>query len=355
MINLKEIVKNDYKLISHIPEELIDEKRLKNFFLAREEEKKKLTKLNSLPYHYVVEPTNSCNLRCPLCPTGLGIDSRKKGTLKIDAFKKILNKIESSALEIYLQNWGEATLLKYLPEMIKLCSDRKIYTNLSTNFAINYKNDFLLNLIKSGLTVLHIDLDGTTNESYSKYRRNGNLDIVLKNIKEVVKLKKDLGLKYPIIETTMMAMNHNEHEIEDFKELSKQLNVDQFNVGKIQINPNLESSKRWLPKNEEHIYSSYLNKEKVVPDPCHWPWSGMVINWDGNVSACCIVDDVEADFGNIFNTELKEVWNNNKYISSRSEFDDKKEISEKTICNICKNDTHNAKLNRKGESFSISF
>jgi len=40
MINLKEIVKNDYKLISHIPEELIDEKRLKNFFLAREEEKK---------------------------------------------------------------------------------------------------------------------------------------------------------------------------------------------------------------------------------------------------------------------------------------------------------------------------
>ena len=81
----------------------------------------------------------------------------------------------------------------------------------------------------------------------------------------------------------------------------------------------------------------------------------MVINWDGNISACCIVDDVKADFGNIFNTDLKELWNNKKYISARSEFGDKKEITEKTICNVCKNDTHNLKLNRKGESFSISF
>jgi len=353
MINIKNIDKKDYKFISHIPEELLDEKRIKNFLLARDEEDKKMTKLNSLPYHYVVEPTNSCNLKCPLCPTGLKIDSRKKGILKIDQFKKILNKIEDSALAIYLQNWGEATLLKYLPEMIKLCSEKNIYTNLSTNFSINYKNDFLLNLIKSGLTVLHIDLDGTTAETYSKYRISGDLDVVLKNIKEVVSIKKNLGLKYPIIETTMMAMKHNEHEIEDFKILSKELNVDQFNVGKIQVNPALNSSKKWLPENEDLIYSSYLKKKN--PGPCHWPWSGMVINWDGNISACCIVDDVKADFGNIFNNDLKKIWNNTKYVSARSEFGNQNEITQKTICNVCKNDTHNPNLKRKGESFSISF
>ena len=133
MINIKNIDKKDYKFISHIPEELLDEKRIKNFLLARDEEDKKMTKLNSLPYHYVVEPTNSCNLKCPLCPTGLKIDSRKKGILKIDQFKKILNKIEDSALAIYLQNWGEATLLKYLPSPpktkvwpFKLSSELKI-------------------------------------------------------------------------------------------------------------------------------------------------------------------------------------------------------------------------------------
>ena len=36
MINLKKIVKDDFKFLSHIPEELVDEKRLKNFLLARE-------------------------------------------------------------------------------------------------------------------------------------------------------------------------------------------------------------------------------------------------------------------------------------------------------------------------------
>ena len=355
MIDIKKLIESDQKLISHIPIELIDKNRLDNFLLSREEERKKLTKLKSLPYHYVVEPTNFCNLGCPLCPTGLKIDSRSKGKLKKESFEKILSKIENSALEIYLQNWGEATLLKYLPEIIKLCSDKKIYTNLSTNFSISYKGDFLYNLIKSGLTVLHIDLDGTTQDVYSNYRRNGKLDIVLKNIKEVVKIKKELGFAYPIIETTFLAMRHNEHQIDEFKKLSSELGVDQFNVGKIQVNPSLASSKKWLPENQNYVYPTYTNMQKKNINPCHWPWSGMVINWDGNISACCIVDDIDADFGNIFNHELEDIWNNNKYISARSEFSDQSEISEKTICNVCKNDTHNLALNRKGESFSIAF
>ena len=106
MIDIKKLSEDDQKLISYIPIELIDKKRLDNFLLSRKEEREKLTKLKSLPYHYVVEPTNFCNLGCPLCPTGLKIDSRSKGMLKIESFKKILSKIESSALEIYLQNWG---------------------------------------------------------------------------------------------------------------------------------------------------------------------------------------------------------------------------------------------------------
>lgn len=161
----------EYKLIEHIPEELLDNQRLENFILSVREEKEKKTRLESLPYHYVIEPTNACNLRCPLCPTGLQIKSRKSGILKMDQFEKILSKIEPYALEIYLQNWGESTLVKYLPEIIKKCSDKKIYTNLSTNFSIQYKGDFLERLINSGLTVLHVDLDGLDNETYKMYRK----------------------------------------------------------------------------------------------------------------------------------------------------------------------------------------
>ena len=71
-------------------------------------------------------------------------------------------------------------------------------------------------------------------------------------------------------------------------------------------------------------------------------------------SACCVVDSPKADFGNIFEQSLMEVWNNESYVSSRSEFGDKKEIVKQTICNICKNETHSKDLKRINDTFAIT-
>ena len=204
--------------------------------------------------------------------------------------------------------------------------------------------------MKSGLGILVIDLDGTTQETYEKYRKNGNLHTVLENIKEVVKIKKDNSLKFPIIQTRMLVMKHNEHQINQFKKISNELNVDEMELGNIQMNPN--TAKKWLPKNQEFVYETYIKERKVTP--CHWPWSGLTINWDGGVSPCCIVDDQNSDFGNIFDEGMKKLWNNNFYTSARSEFSKEKQISQFTICNMCKNDTHNPNLFRIGDTFSIT-
>ena len=64
-------------------------------------------------------------------------------------------------------------------------------------------------------------------------------------------------------------------------------------LGNIQLNPN--SAKEWLPNNKDYVYDTYLGER--VTTPCHWPWSGLVINSDGGVSSCAIVDDQNADFG----------------------------------------------------------
>ena len=50
---------------------------------------------------------------------------------------------------------------------------------------------------------------------------------------------------------------------------------------------------------------------------------------------------------------IEEIWNSEKYISSRSEFTDQKEITVNTICNVCKNETHSKRLNRVEGSFAI--
>ena len=148
----------------------------------------------------------------------------------------------------------------------------------------------------------------------------------------------------------MLVMRYNEHQIDEFREISKQLNVDEIELGNIQINPN--TARRWLPQNKEFVYESYLKQNEITP--CHWPWSGLTINWDGGVSPCCIIDDENTDFGNAFEKGIMDVWNNEYYVSARSEFSDTKKMTKLTICNICKNDTHNPNLFRVGDTFSIT-
>lgn len=51
---------------------------------------------------------------------------------------------------------------------------------------------------------------------------------------------------------------------------------------------------------------------------------------------------------------MMNLWNNEYYVSARSEFSDTKKMTKLTICNVCKNDTHNPNLYRVGDTFSIT-
>lgn len=336
--------------IHDIPMEFRAEKKYKNFMLAKKEENEGKLVLESHPFNIIIEPTNICNLRCPLCSTGIDAKTRNKGTLSFEKFKNLIDQIRDYCLLLSLQNWGEPTLVKDLPKMIQYAATAGIFTRLSTNFSLSHSNEYLEKLMKSGLGILVIDVDGTTQEVYEKYRIGGSLETVLKNTKKVVKIKKNNKIKFPIIQTRMLVMAHNEHQIKEFKKLSKELEVDEMELGNIQINPN--TAKKWLPKNKQYVYDSYY-KDRIITR-CHWPWSGLTINWDGGVSPCCIVDDKNSDYGNVFEDGLFRLWNNEYYISARSEFSKTKKISKFTICNICKNDTHNPKLFRVGDTFSIT-
>ena len=333
-----------------IPKEFRTKEKYENFLLAKKEEKEKKLILNSKPYNIVIEPTNICNLHCPLCSTGIGAETRKKGSFTYENFKKIIDQVKDSVLELWLQNWGEPTLVKELPKMINYASTKKVFTLLSSNFSVNYSDEYLEEFIKSGLGKLQISLDGTTQEIYEKYRINGNIETVFSNIKKAIKIKKENNLKYPLIQTRMIVSKYNEHQIDEFRRISRELEVDEMELGNLQLNPN--TAKNWLPKNKEFVYESLIGERSK--NPCSWPWSGFTINWDGGISPCCIVDDENSDFGNVFEKDLMTIWNNEYFVSARSEFSDIKKISKTTICNICKNDTHNPNLLRIGDTFSIT-
>ena len=350
---------NDFfKHINKFALESVDLKKIKNFLIACIEEKNFITNLTSFPYKLIVDPTNACNLGCPLCPTGLGASKRKKGILTFDVFKRIVDEAKDYCIELHLYNWGEPTLNKNLIKMIEYANLNKIWTRVSSNMSLQYKKNYLEDLVTSGLSLLHIDIDGLDQEVYEKYRKKGDLKTVLNNLKEIIEIKKKYNLTKPTLEIAMLAMRQNEHQHNEFLNFKDKFDVDVLKIDKIQHNPNMDE--KWLPTNKELIYKTYdggIASSNSAKDnenkQCHWPWSSMVINYDGGVNPCCIIDDPNSDFANFNLNSVKEIWNSKEYISSRSEFGDKSEITKKTICNVCKNQTHSKRLNRVSKSFAI--
>jgi len=306
------------------------------------------TKKVSFPNWIAMDVTNICNLKCPLCPTGLNKSKSKKIMMPFDNFKTIIDKLPSSIKLILLCDFGEPFLNPNIFEMINYIKKRKILTKIDSNFNIKKDDKFFKNIIISGLDILNISLDGCSQKIYEKYRIGGNLNLVISNIKRLVKIKKKLKSKNPKITWIFMVNRFNEHEIEKAKEKTKEIGIN-FRIKKmglsdqcidIKLDQDIEERKRcWLPRNKKYIRKCYSGKYKLplYKSPCHHLFDTLFISANGNVLPCCYLSNESLSFGNILKESFEDVWNNNKYKYSRSLFSYNKYKSSEilTICSKC--------------------
>src|SRR5690242_7518575 len=144
-----------------------------------------------LPIAVSIEPTTSCNLRCPECPSGLRAFTRPTGMLENSFFTKTIDDIYQDILYLIFYFQGEPYLNKNFLEMVQYASSKKIYTATSTN--AHYLTDTVARkTVESGLDRLIISIDGTTQDVYQQYRVGGNLNKVIEGAKNIVKWKKEL-------------------------------------------------------------------------------------------------------------------------------------------------------------------
>ena len=148
------------------------------------------------PLSISFEPTTSCNLRCPECPSGLRSFTRPTGMLTEDLFKKTINELHDTLTYLLFYFQGEPYLHQGFLELVKYASKHKIYTATSTN--AHYLNDTVAKAtVESGLDRLIISIDGTTQDTYEQYRVGGYLSKVIEGAKNIVKWKKELNSSTP--------------------------------------------------------------------------------------------------------------------------------------------------------------
>ena len=227
-----------------------------------------------------------CNRTCVFCPR---VDPKTYPNLNLhmdlELAELISVQLESVGFKgiVNISGTGEATLTKYLPDIVKKFSDRNIHTEIVTN------GDFLKPKLISDL--------------YSS------------------------GLKQLVV-----SMYDGPEQIEYFNNLFDECGIDK----------DLYTLRdRWYDEDEDYglIYTNRAGSmgEKLLSPherPCYYPHYATYIDWNGDVLLCCqdMYNRTEI-FGNVLEKKLVDIWVDKKL----NDFRKKLVKGERTIspCNNC--------------------
>jgi radical SAM protein with 4Fe4S-binding SPASM domain len=295
-----------------------------------------------VPISITFEPTTSCNLRCPECPSGKREFSRPTGMLESGFFKTAIDDLykEISYLIFYFQ--GEPYLNPQFLEMVSYASAKKIYTATSTN--AHYLNDVnAKKTVESGLDRLIISIDGTTQETYQQYRVGGELSKVLQGARNILKWKKELKSSTPHVIFQFLVVRPNEHQLSEMETLAQEIGVQELRFKTAQVYdyehgntliPTLAKYSRYKKQNN----GTYTIKNKML-NHCWRLWHSTVVTWDGLVVPCCFDKDAKHQLGDLKNASFRQLWKGTAYDNFR-----KAVLRSRTEIDICKNCTEGTKV-----------
>ncbi len=295
-----------------------------------------------MPFTISLEPTTACNLRCPECPSGLRAFTRPTGNLKEDFFKKTIDELHSNLMYLIFYFQGEPYINPKFLDMVQYANKKGIYTITSTNGHF-LNDDNAKKTIESGLDRLIISVDGTTQDTYESYRKEGNLENVLKGARNIVKWKKEMNSKTPHIIFQFLVVKPNEHQIPEIYRLAKEIGIDEVKLKTAQVY-DYENGNDLIPTIDK--YARYKQGENgkwsfknALENHCWKLWHSCVITWDGLVVPCCFDKDATHRLGDLKQNTFREVWHNGAYASFRKAL-----LKGRDQIDICTNCTEGCKV-----------
>jgi len=295
-----------------------------------------------MPVSASIEPTTSCNLRCPQCPSGLRSFSRPTGMLQMDMFRDTIDQLAPTLTYLILYFQGEPYLNPDFLGFVNYAHQKNIYTATSSN-AHHISEKMAEETVKSGLDRLIISIDGVTQDTYKEYRVGGSLDKVLQSTQNLLQWKKKLKSKTPHIIWQFIVFKHNEHQIPAFKDLAKTYGVDDWAIKTAQVY-DYENGNDLIPDDGrysryEEVHTNGFSLKNKMLDHCWRMWQGCVITWDGKVVPCCFDKDAEFRMGNLESQSFVKIWKGEAYKNFRSKI-----LGGRKNISICQNCTEGTKV-----------
>lgn len=340
--------------------ELTEQQKLNSELNMKELEEGK-TILQSYPRRLVFELTNACNLNCVMC--GRNAADFKPTVFDMDVFRSF-EPLMDTVEEVTLMGWGEPTIHPHFNEMLEIInrhSARKYFCSNGMNLQ-KIKNA----IFDYNVDVFAVSLDGATDETNSRIRRGSRIDQITHDLKEIVQIKKERGLKYPWINFVFCAMKSNIHELPDLVRLAAEIGIEEVKVVYLTVfGEDLMNESLWghddlvrkyfeeaIGVGEEtgiilklpHYVGEDVAGDKLHKD-CFVSWRDFFLGSDGYVRPCMSTPVQFFEYDR--SKDFMEMWNSKEYQNYRQIVNDSKKMD--SPCTRCYQSSH-CNWNRK-ESF----
>jgi radical SAM protein with 4Fe4S-binding SPASM domain len=297
-----------------------------------------LEKVIGSPAHVHIETTNICNFKCVYCPQSMPDEHFKiigRGKMEFVVYQSIIDKLLNSFRieRIVLTRDGEPLVHPELEEFIAYNTHKGVKTTIGSNGSL-ITIDRAKRLIQNGLSILKGDFC-FDKEKYENLRVGARYEKSLNGYRNMLMSAKEQKSDFKLV-----LVDLNTYDLTDplaIDESMQQLRslFDEFDQW---LSIGVAVMHNALGESQETLSTSFkkFKGKKTKYNLCHHPWLEMVIDYRGNVVACCRDLRSEYQLGNILEVgDVKnEIWNGEKMRYLRRQLKHK-QPEKVDICHKC--------------------
>jgi len=265
-----------------------------------------------------IDPANVCNFLCAFCPTSdkelLRSVDRPSGVMDFDLFVRIVDQLAEltqrharrlSILHLYKD--GEPLLNRRFPEMAAHAKRARVadLVSTTTNGSL-LTEDLSRKLLDSGIDQIRISIIHLGSDRYRELTKSwSDYEKIRANVAflhaEKKRLHKGTRILVKINDTALTEEERRRFKA-DFEGISDDLRIDSL------MGWSLSESKDFtlgvaISTGMDGV--SPLQQRRVCPEP----FSRLAVNFDGQVSVCCVDWSYGTIVGDLRHENLADVWN----------------------------------------------